>query len=123
MEEKEVGVTLWGLGRIQGTIKTIFFCLSVLNIIIAPVNDFSLEMRNILFQSIEGIINSKLSTLQQMTIVDKNVDDNEDVQSNSSKNARLKAFKRLISSLDAVGVNFKQLDIDTQKKLLAEALK
>lgn len=58
-----------------------------------------------------------------MTIVDENVDDNEDVQSNSSKNARLKAFKRLISSLDAVGVNFKQLDINTQKKLLAEALK
>ena len=127
MEQREVGVTLWGLGRIQGTAFVISVIITILIIILAPVNDFSLEMRNVLFQGIESIINAKFAA--KLTIVnddyEKNsfVHDNEDAKSKSIKNARLKAFKRLTKYLDDVGINFKQLDLDTQKKLLLEALK
>jgi hypothetical protein len=139
MEEREVGVTLWGLGRIQGIIIIILVLSIIINnniiitIPIAPVNEFSLEMRNILFQGIENIINAKLATLQLMPIINNDEDDNifndnndtEDTkqQQNSSRNnARIRAFKRLTQYLDDVGISWKQLDVSTQKKLLSEAI-
>ena len=88
-------------------------------------------MRNILFQGIENIINAKLATLQQMPMIydddDDNFIDNNDVedtkqQSNSRKNARIRAFKSLTKYLDDVGISWKQLDVSTQKKLLSEAI-
>jgi len=115
MEEREVGVTLSGLGRIQ-----------------APVNDFSLEMRSVLFQGIENMITSKLNNMPVIdyddnTNYDNYIDNNDDemkqINNNSRINARrIKAFKSLTRYLDDVGVNWKQLDVSMQKKLLSEAL-